>query len=159
MPVVRWDPFREMTNVQDQLNRAFGSFLGERRSSWLPSVDVYDGKEEVVLKADLPGVTPEDVDVEVDENVLTIRGERKSDYRADQERFYRVERPTGAFERSIALPAGVLADRIEASFEDGILTVRVPKAEEAKPKRIQIEVHPGKARTIEGHTVSPEKAA
>ena len=67
MPVVRWDPFREMMNVQDQLNRAFGSFLGERRSSWLPSVDVYDGKEEVVLKADLPGVTPADVAVELDE--------------------------------------------------------------------------------------------
>lgn len=159
MPVVRWDPFREMMNVQDQLNRAFGSFLGERRSSWLPSVDVYDGKEEVVLKADLPGVTPADVAVELDENVLTIRGERKSDHRPDEERFYRVERPTGSFERSIALPTGVLADRIEASFEDGILTVRVPKAEEVKPKRIQVEVHAGEPRTIDGHVASSEKAA
>ena len=133
MAVVRWDPFREMMNVQDQLNRTFGSLLGERRSSWLPSVDVYDAKEEVVLKADLPGVAPEDVAVELDENVLTIRGERKSDYRPDEERFYRVERPTGSFERSIALPTGVRADGIQAAFEEGILTVRVPKAEEDTP--------------------------
>jgi len=151
MPVVRWDPFREMMNVQDQLNRTFGSFFGERKTSWLPSVDVYDDKEEVVLKADLPGVRPDDVDVEIDENVLTVRGQRSSDHNTDPERFFRIERPTGSFERSIALPQGVRTDNVQAAFEDGILTVRVPKAEEAKPKRIQVTVSGSGQRTIEGH--------
>ena len=154
MPVVRWDPFREMMNVQDQLNRTFGSFFGERQTSWLPSVDVYDDKEEVVLKADLPGVRPDQVDVEIDENVLTVRGQRKADHETDPERFYRIERPTGPFERSIALPQGVRADNVQAAFEDGILTVRVPKAEEAKPKRIQIAVTGNGQRTIEGHATA-----
>lgn len=140
MPVVRWDPFREMMNVQDQINRAFGSFFGERKASWLPAVDVYDDKEAVVLKVDLPGVKPENVAVELDENVLTVRGQRAADHDTDPERFYRIERPIGSFERSIALPQGVRGADIHAAFDDGILTVRVPKAKEAKPRRIEIEV-------------------
>ena len=159
MPVVRWDPFREMMNVQDQINRAFGSFFGERKTSWLPSIDVYDDKEEVVLKADLPGVRPEDVDVEIDENVLTVRGHRAADHETDPERFYRIERPTGSFERSIALPQGVRSDNVEAAFEDGILTVRVPKAEEAKPKRIRVTASGGGRRTIEGHATAQKAAS
>ena len=158
MPVVRWDPFREMMNVQDEINRAFGSFIGERKTSWLPSIDVYDDKEEVVLKADLPGVKPDDVDVEIDENVLTVRGQRAADHETNPERFYRIERPTGAFERSIALPQGVRSENVEAAFADGILTVRVPKAEEAKPKRIQIAVKGGGQHTIEGKSARPKTA-
>ena len=157
MAVVRWDPFREMLNAQDQLNRILGSFAGgERSTSWLPSVDVFDGKEEVVLKADLPGVKPDAVAVEIDENVLSIRGERKPDFQPTQERFFRIERPTGSFERNIALPQGVLADKVEASFADGILTIRMPKAEEVKPRRIQIQLAGQSPQMIEGH-LSEEK--
>ena len=151
MAVVRWDPFREMLNVQDQFDRIFGSALrGESRTSWLPPVDVFDGKDEVVLKADLPGVDPNAVDVEIDENVLTLRGERKVDFQSDAEHFYRIERPSGNFERSIALPQGVRADQVEATFDDGILTIRVPKADEVKPKHIPIMVARGKQKTLAG---------
>jgi HSP20 family protein len=150
MAVIRWDPFREMMSMQDQMRRMFDSLWGgDTTRSWLPPVDVYDGKEEVLLKADLPGVKPDAVQVELDENVLTIRGERPSDFAPEERRYHRVERPTGSFERSIALPQGVLADRIEATFDDGILTVRIPKAEEVKPKRITVQAKK-EPLTIEG---------
>jgi len=92
-----------------------------------------------VLKVDLPGVKSDQVQVELDENILTVRGERSGDHEPDIERFYRVERPSGTFERIIALPHNVVGERIEASFEDGILTIHAPKVEESKPKRIEIQ--------------------
>lgn len=153
-PTLSWDPFRETLGTTDALGRLLDTLWGvEGRRSWLPPVDIYDGKEDVTLIADLPGLKPDQVQVELDENVLTIRGERRADREPEAGRYYRVERPTGSFERSIALPQGLLSDRIEASFEDGTLRVRIPKAEEVKPRRIEIK-NKATAQTIEAKAAS-----
>ncbi len=139
MAIIRWDPFREMTQVQSQLNRLVDQVWGGRQESWLPAVDVFDKNDAVVLKAELPGMDPDDIQIEVDDNVLTIKGERKFEEEVEEERYYRVERRFGSFQRSLALPQGVQADKIQANYEDGILTITVPKAEEQKPKRIEVK--------------------
>jgi HSP20 family protein len=141
MAIIRWDPFREMTSPQDQLDRLWRAMLEGRRGqeAWLPAVDVFDTKDAVVLKAELAGLDPDDIEIEVDDNVLTIKGERKFEEKVDEERYYRVERRSGSFSRSLALPQGVRADDIQADYEDGVLEVRVPKAEEEKPKRISVK--------------------
>jgi len=148
MAIIRWDPFREMTQVQDQFNRLVDQVRGGRQESWLPAVDVFDTKDAVVLKAELAGMDPDDIEIEVEDNVLTIKGERTLEDKVDEERYYRVERRFGSFQRSLALPQGVKADDIQAGYEDGILTVRVPKAEEEKPQRIEIKAK----KTVEAGT-------
>jgi HSP20 family protein len=149
MAIIRWDPFREMTNVQDQLDRLWRGMLEGRRGqeSWLPAVDVFDTTDAVILKAELAGMDPNEIEIEVDDNVLTLKGERKFEEKVDDERYYRVERRYGSFQRSIALPQGVRADDIQATYEDGVLTVSVPKAEAEKPRKIAIQAAP---RTVEG---------
>jgi HSP20 family protein len=139
MAIVRWDPFREMTQVQSQFNRLIDQVWGDRRESWLPAIDVFDTKEAVVLKAELPGMDPDDIQIEVEDNVLTVKGERRFEEEVDEERYYRVERRYGSFQRSIALPQTVKATDISASYEDGILTITVPKVEEQQPKRIEVK--------------------
>jgi HSP20 family protein len=139
MAIIRWDPFREMTQVQNRFDRLWGSVLADRQESWLPAVDVYDTKDAVVLKAELSGMDPGDIQIEVEDNVLTIKGERKFEEKIDEGRYYRVERRFGSFERSLALPQGVRPDDIQADYEDGILAVRVPKAEEEKPRKIEVK--------------------
>jgi HSP20 family protein len=140
MAIIRWDPFREMTGMQDQVDRLWRGLLeGRRQESWLPAVDVYDTKEAVVLKAELAGMRPEEIEIEVDDNVLTIKGERRFEEKVDEERYYRVERRFGSFQRSLALPQGVRGDEINAAYDDGVLTVTVPKAEEEKPKKIEVK--------------------
>jgi HSP20 family protein len=139
MAIIRWDPFREMTQVQSQFNRLVDQVWGGRQESWLPAVDVFDKADAVVVKAELPGMDADDIQIEVDDNVLTIKGERKFEEQVEEERYYRVERRFGSFQRSLALPQGVQADQIQAGYEDGILTVSVPKAEEKKPKRIEVK--------------------
>jgi HSP20 family protein len=139
MAIIRWDPFREMTNFEDQFNRLWrGVADGKRQESWLPAVDVFDTKEAVVLKAELAGMKPDDIQIEVEDNVLTIKGERRFEEKVEQDRYYRVERRFGSFQRSLALPQDVRADDIQASYEDGILEVRVPKAEEEQPRKITV---------------------
>ena len=133
MAIIRWDPFREMTQVQNQLNRLVDQVWGGRQESWLPAVDVFDTQEAVVLKAELAGMDPDEIEIEVEDNVLTIKGKRKFEEQVEDERYYRVERRFGSFQRSLALPQGVKADEIGAAYDDGILTVTVPKAEETKP--------------------------
>jgi HSP20 family protein len=139
MAIIRWDPFREMTQVQNRFDRLWGSVLADREESWLPAVDVYDSKDAVVLKAELSGMDPGDIQIEVEDNVLTIKGERKFEEKIDEGRYYRVERRFGSFERSLVLPQGVRPDDIQADYEDGILVVRVPKAEEEKPRKIEVK--------------------
>ena len=134
MAIIRWDPFREMTQVQNQFNRLVDQVWNSRQESWLPAVDVFDRKDAVVLKAELAGMDPDDIEIEVEDNVLTIKGERKFEEKVEDERYYRVERRFGSFQRSLALPQGVKPDEIQAGYEDGILTVTVPKAEEEKPQ-------------------------
>jgi len=143
MAIIRWDPFREMTNFEDQFNRLWRGVAdgGKRQESWLPAVDVFDTKDAVVLKAELAGMRPDDIQIEVEDNVLTIKGERRFEEKVDEDRYYRVERRFGSFQRSLALPQGVRAEDIQASYEDGILEVRVPKVEEEKPKKITVTAH------------------
>lgn len=140
MAVIRWDPFREMTQqTQSQINKLVDQVWGGRQESWLPAIDVFDTKDAVVLKAELAGMNPDDIQIEVEDNVLTVKGERRFEEAVDEERYYRVERRFGSFQRSLALPQGVRAEGISASYEDGILTISVPKVEEEKPKRIEVK--------------------
>ncbi len=151
MAIIRWDPFREMTTLQNQVNRLADSLWSGQKESWVPAVDVFDAKDAVVLKAELPGMKIDDIQIEVDDNVLTIKGERSFEEKVDQERYYRVERRYGSFQRSLALPQGVKADDIQATYEDGVLQVTVPKTDEQKPKRIEVRsVRP----TVEATTAS-----
>ncbi|HOT22999.1 MAG TPA: Hsp20/alpha crystallin family protein [Thermoleophilia bacterium] len=154
MAIIRWDPFREMTQVQDQVSRLFDQVWGGRQESWLPAVDVFDQKDAVVVKAELAGMDPNDIQIEVEDNVLTIKGERRFEEKVDDERYYRVERRYGSFQRALALPQGVKADEISAAYEDGILTVTVPKAEEEKPKRIEVKAK----KAVEAKKAEPVEA-
>jgi HSP20 family protein len=138
MAIIRWDPFREMTNLQNHVNRLADSLWSGQKESWVPAVDVFDTKDAVVLKAELPGMKVDDIQIEVDDNVLTIKGERSFTEKVDEERYYRVERRYGSFQRSLALPQGVRADDIHAAYEDGVLEVTVPKSEAEKPRRIEV---------------------
>lgn len=148
MAIIRWDPFREMSNLDDQFARLWRNVAEGRgrQESWLPAVDVFDQEDAVVLKAELAGMDPDDIDISVEDNVLTIKGERRFEEKLDEERYYRVERRFGSFQRSLALPQGVKPEDIAASYDDGILEVRVPKAEEEKPKKISVQAR----KTVEG---------
>ena len=142
MTLVRWNPARELASMEvDRLNRMFDTFFGEEIGrGWLPSVDIYETPEhEFVLKAELPELTREDISVTFENNVLTLSGERKSAYDADSGTLHRSERQYGSFSRSFTLPPTVDGNRISASYKDGVLTVRLPQREEAKPKQIQVE--------------------
>ncbi len=149
MAVVRWDPFRELTSVQSQFNRLVDSVWGGREENWVPAVDVYDREDSVVLKAELPGINVNDVHIELEDNVLTLRGERKFEEKVEDQGYHRVERRFGTFQRSIALPQGVKTDDVRATYEDGVLTVTVPKSEKAKPKQIPISRQGGSQKNIE----------
>jgi HSP20 family protein len=144
MALVRWEPMRELNTLQTEMNRLFNSFFDEggdsERRRWAPAVDLVEREDSLVLKADLPGMIEDDVNIEVRDNVLTIAGERKAEHEDKQNGYYRVERSFGHFSRSLQLPQGVDASRIAASFDNGVLEVTIPKPEERKPRRIQIGV-------------------
>jgi HSP20 family protein len=141
MTLVRWNPVRELASMEvDRLNRMFSDFYGGFDRAWVPAVDVYQNDDhELVLKAELPEVKREDIAVTYDNGVLTLKGERKSEVETSRENYHRVERQHGSFTRSFPLPATVDAARIQASYKDGVLTVRVPQRDEAKPKQIEIK--------------------
>lgn len=138
--VVRWDPYRDITALRDEMNRLFTRSLGESSggAAWTPAMDVFDAEDAVVLKAELPGLSPDDVEIEVDDNVLTVKGERRFQDTVEEGRYYRLERAYGQFSRSLTLPQGVKADEITADFDNGVLHVRVPKADEVKPRKIPV---------------------
>ncbi|HEX2085509.1 MAG TPA: Hsp20/alpha crystallin family protein [Solirubrobacteraceae bacterium] len=150
MALVRWEPAREMQTIQQEMNRLFNTFFdapatggggpggGARR--WIPAMDLVETDDHFVLRADLPGLDEDDVKIEVQENVLTLSGERRFEHEAKKDGFYRVERGTGHFQRSLTLPEGVDFDAIAASFEKGVLEVRIPKPEQRKPRRVEISV-------------------
>ena len=143
MAVVRWDPARELAGLEiDRLNRMFSDFYNESFGrSWVPPVDIYEtDQHEVVLKAELPDVKREDINLTFENGVLTIKGERKFEQETKRENFQRLERRYGSFTRSFTLPNTVDASRINASFKDGVLTIRLPQREEAKPKQIAVNV-------------------
>ena len=148
MTLVRWqDPFREFARLQDRFNRAFTDAYGREEDglmtsgAWVPPVDIYqNGDHEVVLKAELPDMTREDIDVTVDNGTLTIKGEKRLSNDVKEEAFHRIERRYGSFSRSFSLPQTVDAGRVGADYKNGVLTVRLPLREEAKPRQIKVDV-------------------
>ena len=143
MAITRRDPFRDLLNLQNEMTRLFGHAYGDEaegtRASWAPPLDIYETPDAYKVLAELPGFSPDQVDVTVNEGQLTIRGERKFYDDVNEESFHRVERRFGAFQRIVSLPQQVQAERVEASFDKGVLTVSIPKAEQAKPRRIEIK--------------------
>jgi HSP20 family protein len=141
------DPFRDLGDIQGEMNRLFDSFFGRPASNgagaervWAPAVDMYETKDELVVTAELAGVSEKDIQLSITGDVLTLRGERQWGQDVDQQNFYRGERWYGKFERTLPLPMPVQADKVKASYRDGILTVKLPKTEEIKPKAIKIDV-------------------
>jgi HSP20 family protein len=148
MAITRFDPFRDLAVLQDRMNRLFAdSYQGRsgdeallNRGSWTPAVDIYEIDGGLVLKAELPDVNRDDIDVNVENNTLTLRGERKFAHEVKQEAFHRIERSYGSFVRQFSLPATVDATKIAAEYKNGVLTVTLPVREEAKPRSVKINV-------------------
>jgi len=148
MSLIRWRPTRDLLSIRDEMNRLFDNiFTGapERRrglleGEWAPSVDIAETDNDVVVTAELPGVKQDDVDITIADDVLTLKGEKKEEKEVKEKNYHRIERSYGSFQRSVSLPAGVQADKAKATYKDGVLHITVPKAEEAKPKQIKIDV-------------------
>jgi len=146
MAITRLDPFREFATLQDRMNRLFGDvYLRDEdvsgRPSWVPAVDIYEtDTHDLVVKAELPDLSREDIEVTVENNTLTIRGERKLPTEVKDEQFRRVERQYGVFSRSFALPNTVDASKVSAEYKNGVLAVRLPFRDEAKPRTVNVEV-------------------
>ena len=147
MAIVGWEPFRDLMTTQREFDRlfkeAFSPIFGEGELStrtWAPPVDIYENENDIVLKAELPGVEPRDVEVRVEDSTLYLKGERKFEKETKEENYHRVERSYGSFARSFSLPHSISADQGKAEYKDGLLTLTLPKREEAKPKTIKIDV-------------------
>jgi HSP20 family protein len=141
----RFEPFYGASTLQDQLNRVFNDVLeraGDESNltSWAPAVDIFETEHELVVKADLPDVDLKDLDIRVENNILTIRGERKFEKQVSEDQYLRVERAYGSFRRSLSLANTVNAEAIKADYQNGVLTLTIPKREEAKPKQIKVNV-------------------
>lgn len=150
MALVRWDPMRELDSLQGDMNRLFDRFFAGRTPHgisrrWIPAMDLVETEDHLVLRGDLPGMSEDDVNIEIKDGVLTVSGERKAEHEDKGEGYHRVERAFGSFSRSLSLPQGVDPEGIEAKFDNGVLEVRIPRPAEAKPTRVQI----GKG-TVEG---------
>jgi len=147
MAILRWEPFRDVMTAQREFDRLFKEgftpFVGEGELStrtWAPPVDIYETESDIVLKAELPGIDPKDVEVKVEDNTLYLKGERKFEKEVKNESYHRVERSYGSFARSFSLPNSISAEKVKAEFKDGLLTLILPKREEAKPRTIKIDV-------------------
>jgi HSP20 family protein len=151
MAIVRWEPLRELAALQNEMSRFIGSTLGEgngQQRPWVPAVDIWETDQEVVYAFDVPGIPEEKISVELEDNALTVSGERERSEEISDGRFYRFERRFGAFSRTIGLPQNVSDEQVQADYRDGVLEVRVAKPETPKPRRIQIGG--GESATIEG---------
>jgi HSP20 family protein len=149
MAIVRWQPFRDLLATEREFDRifreAFSPLFSERESelstrAWAPAVDIFETENNIALKAELPGVEPKDVEVRVEDNTLYLKGERKFEKETKEENYHRIERSYGSFARSFALPNSIDAEKVAAEYKDGLLTLTLPKREEAKPKTIKINV-------------------
>ena len=144
--ITRWEPFRGLSTLQEQMNRLFEDTLFRGRSdesaltAWAPAVDIYETENSLVVKADLPDVNEKDLDIQVENNILTIRGERKFERDVNEDNYLRVERAYGSFSRSFSLGNAVNTEAIKAEYRDGVLTLTIPKREEAKPKQVKVSV-------------------
>ncbi len=163
MALIRWEPVRELNTIQSEMNRLFNTFFespspaghtsAQSMRRWIPAMDLVETEGAFVLRADLPGLSEKDVNIELEDNVLTVSGERKAEHEERKEGYYRVERASGSFSRSLTLPEGVDPEAVSASFERGVLEVRIPRPEERKPRKVAISVGSGAgagAETIEG---------
>ena len=155
--LVRWNPMRDMMSLRNEMNRLFEQAFEEMPPSrWQPStnwglaVDVSENDEAFVITASVPGVKQDDLEITISDNVLTIKGEFKVDETIEEEKYHIRERRYGSFGRSLTLPVAVKADEVDASYENGVLKLEVPKAEEVKPRRIQIQARANGQKTIEG---------
>jgi HSP20 family protein len=164
MALIRWEPARELGTIQNEMNRLFNTFFDTPTTAgsgasrrWIPAMDLVENDGEFVLRADLPGLSESDVNIELEDNVLTVSGERKSQSEERNEGYYRIERSFGSFRRTLTLPEGVDPEAVKATFDRGVLEVRVPKPEERKPRRVEISVG-SEPKTIEASQASEEKA-
>jgi HSP20 family protein len=161
--LTRWDPFREFSTLQDRMNRLFRDSFGEGRedalttSSFAPAIDVYEDEHNVTLKIEVPGIDEKDIDVRIENNTLTVNGERNFEKEEKEENFRRVERQYGSFTRSFTLPNTVDAEQVSANYDKGVLKIKLAKRAEAKPKQIKVNV--GSERTLEGKEKGTGKAA
>jgi HSP20 family protein len=156
MALVRWDPIRELDSLQGDMNRLFDRFFEGRTGNatsrrWIPAMDLVETEDHLVLRGDLPGMTEDDVNIEIKDNVLTVSGDREAEHEDKGEGYHRVERSFGSFSRSLSLPHGIDPEKVDAKFDNGVLEVRIPKPAEAKPTRVQI----GKG-TVEGSGTEKE---
>lgn len=148
MAIIRWAPFRELASVQDRVNRLFDDAMrspyrqdeGLSTSAWAPAVDIYENDKEIVIKAELPEMQEKDIEIRVEDNLLTLAGERKMEKEVKEESYHRIERFYGSFQRSFNLPHTVDRDKIKAGYKDGVLKVTLPKKDEVKPKQIKVEL-------------------
>src|SRR5687767_10709176 len=155
MTIVRWEPLRELGTLQTEMNRLFNTVFdspggnGGTMRRWMPAMDLLEDGDDFVLRADLPGMSEEDVNIELEDSTLTLSGERKAEHTSEEGGYYRVERASGAFSRSLTLPKGVDPEAVSARFDRGVLEVRIPKPAERKPRKIAIG-GAGETKTIEG---------
>ncbi len=154
--LAKWEPFgglrqqrgnifNELSTMQQEMNRMFEDFFGEQRSrldegTWLPAVDMSEDESEFVVHAELPGMSKDDIDINIEDNCLILSGEKEQEKKGEGENYHSMERSYGKFKRSFTLPTGIKADDVQATFQDGVLKVHLPKAEEAKPKKISVSV-------------------
>ena len=158
MALVRWEPGREVDSLQSEVNRVFDAFFGggagaARARRWVPPMDLVETDDHLVLRADLPGMQRDDVEIEIKDGALTISGERTAEHEENTEGYYRVERAYGRFARSLTLPEGIEPDAIAASLENGVLEVRIPKPAQRKPHRVEIG---GETAQVNGNGAAPE---
>jgi HSP20 family protein len=167
MALIRWDPTREVHTIQQEMNRLFGTLFedpgagggsGAAARRWIPAMDLVEDDGHYVLRADLPGVSEQDVNVELEGEVLTISGQRRSEHESRRQGYYRVERASGNFSRSLTLPEGIEPDSIQASFDKGVLEVRIPKPQQRAPHRVAIKVGE-KHAVIEGEAANEREPA
>ena len=163
MSIVRYDPFRDLRSLQDEVNRLFSTNLsrvfgdeGIARGAWNPTVDIYENKDQIVLEAELPGMNREDFDLSIENNIITLRGERRFEKKDESDNYHRVERAYGTFTRSFTLPQTVSAEGANAEYKNGVLRVTLPKREEVKARRIEVkgEGEETRPRTIEARAES-----
>ena len=149
MAIVRWDPFKDLSAIQDRINRLFDESLSRSKffdkegiasGFWSPAVDIYETESDIVLKAELPEVNQKDININIENNVLTLKGERKFEKETKEENFHRIERSYGSFSRSFNLPGSIDKDNVKASYKNGVLKITMPKKEESKPKQITVNV-------------------
>ena len=147
MALIRWEPAAELNTIQNEMNRLFNTFFdqpaaagrgGASSRRWVPAMDLVETADQYVLRADLPGLSDDDINIQLEDNVLTISGERKTQHEQHEEGYYRIERASGSFARSLTLPEGVESDDVQAHFDRGVLEIRIPKPEQKKPRQVQI---------------------